>query len=33
MDRAGAGFLDRLAATVERHMAARWANAAELLPA
>src|SRR6185437_352379 len=33
MDRAGTGFLDRLAATVERHSAARWANAAELLAA
>ena len=33
MDRAGAGFLDRLAATVERHAAARWANTAELLAA
>jgi hypothetical protein len=32
-DRAGTGFLDRLAATVERHSAARWANAAELLAA
>ena len=33
MDRAGAGFLDRLAATVERHAAARWVSAAELLAA
>src|SRR5438067_1425761 len=33
MDRVGAGFLDRLAATVERHMAARWATTAELLAA
>jgi hypothetical protein len=33
MDRAGTGFLDRLAATIERHSAARWANAAEPLAA
>jgi hypothetical protein len=31
MDRATAGFLDRLLATVDRHLAARWASAAELL--
>jgi hypothetical protein len=31
MDRGAAGFLDRLVATVGRHQAARWANAAELL--
>jgi hypothetical protein len=33
MDRAGAGFLDHLAATVDRHPAARWASPAELLAA
>jgi hypothetical protein len=31
MDKATAGFLDRLLATVDRHAAARWASAAELL--
>jgi hypothetical protein len=31
MDRATAGFLDRLIALVDRHGAARWAAAAELL--
>lgn len=31
MDRSTAGFLDRLVATIGRHQAARWANAAELL--
>ena len=31
MDRATAGFLDRLLATVDRHAAARWVSAAELL--
>jgi hypothetical protein len=31
MDRATAGFLDRLLATVDRHAAARWASIAELL--
>jgi hypothetical protein len=31
MDRATAGFLDRLIATVERHKAARWATPTELL--
>jgi hypothetical protein len=31
MDRATAGFLDRLLATIERHAAARWAPVAELL--
>ena len=33
MDRATAGFLDRLVATIDRHGTARWANAAELLTA
>jgi hypothetical protein len=32
-DRAGTRFLDRLVATVDRHQAARWANAEELLAA
>ena len=32
MDRGTAGFLDRLLATVDRHAAARWVSAAELLP-
>lgn len=31
MDRATAGFLDRLIALVDRHVAARWATIAELL--
>jgi hypothetical protein len=31
MDRATAGFLDRLVAAVDRHMAARWVAAAQLL--
>ena len=31
MDRATAAFLDRLLAAVDRHAAARWASAAELL--
>jgi hypothetical protein len=31
MDRATAGFLDRLVAAVDRHAAARWAAVAELL--
>jgi hypothetical protein len=31
VDRATAGFLDRLLAAVERHMAARWVPAAKLL--
>jgi hypothetical protein len=31
MDRATAGFLDRLVAAVDRHMAARWVPAAQLL--
>jgi hypothetical protein len=31
MDRATAGFLDRLLAVVDRHMAARWVPAAQLL--
>jgi peptidoglycan/xylan/chitin deacetylase (PgdA/CDA1 family) len=31
MDRATAGFLDRLTALVDRHGAARWVSAAELL--
>jgi hypothetical protein len=31
MDRATAGFLDRLVAAVDRHMAARWVSAAQLL--
>ena len=33
MDRAGVGFLDRLVATIDRHPAARWASAQELLAA
>src|SRR5215471_3559014 len=33
MDRAAAGFLDRLVATVDRHQAVRWADAGELLAA
>jgi hypothetical protein len=31
MDRATAGFLDRLLTVVDRHMAARWVPAAQLL--
>jgi len=33
LDRAGAGFLDRLVATIDRHPAARWLSAEELFAA